>query len=280
MFVDCVEIGTCDFAVQTTLNECRTGLCVEPIKYYLDRIPEKEGIKKINCAISNTNGKCSIYYVAPDIIDKMGFPDWFRGCNSINKYHPTVVRVIEDRKLQAHQYISSYIVPKKTLSTLLDEHEIEQMYLLKIDTEGHDCVILSKYLQDIKGDRTRLPYQLFFECNILTDEQVLTKMLSELDDLGYDLIRKDDSDAFLRLNLQKLKRKTKFSQPLDKYYIMNYHTGYDHSLHENTLESAMEYCRMNNCGGVTFQYGKYEVRSGPYVIFYDDKEPLTSWVFL
>jgi len=280
MFVDCIEIGTCDFGVQSSLNKTRTGLCVEPLKYYLDRVPNKEGIIKVNCAISNVNGKCSIYYVDPDIISKMGFPDWFRGCNSINKYHPTVVRVIEERKLKAHQYISSYIVEKKTLYKLLEEQNVEQAFLLKLDTEGHDCVILSKYLDDICGNNNRLPYQIFFECNILTAETVVTSMIERLKDLGYELLQQDDSDAFLRLNLQKLKNKSTFSKPLDKYYIMDYPKGYDFNNHENTLESAMEYCVANNCSGVTFQYGKYEVRGGSYVLFYDDGQPLTSWVYL
>jgi len=124
--------------------------------------------KKLQYAISNENGTCHIFYVSPEVIDRFGFPDWFRGCNSINKPHPTVVRVIEERKLKPHHYISSYIVKKKTLFTLLEEEGIRQMFMLKIDTEGHDCIILDKYIDDISGNSNgRLPYLLYFETNIL-----------------------------------------------------------------------------------------------------------------
>ena len=283
-FLDCVEIGTSDFAIHCTLGHIRTGLCIEPILYYLDRIQihNKPEIKKINCAISNESGRCPIFYVTPDTIIKMNFPDWFRGCNSINNYHPTVVRVIEEKGLDPIQYISSYIVNKKTLLQVLDEEGVQQMYMLKIDTEGHDCIILNKYLDDIQEKHIRLPYELFFETNILTDDSLVNSTIDRLSNLGYDLSHKDDSDTLLRLNLQKIKNKSNFSPPLQNYYIMNHPEGYNvqQPEHENTLESAMEYCKKNGYAGVTFQNERYQIRVGPYVFHYDNGEPLTSWVYL
>ena len=283
-FVDCIEIGTCDFGIQATLPQVRTGLCIEPIKNYLDKIEygDKPGIKKLQYAISDENGICHIFYVSPEVIERFRFPDWFRGCNSINKPHPTVVRVIEERKLKPHHYISSYIVQKKTLFTLLEEEGIQQMFMLKIDTEGHDCNILDKFIDDISGNaNVRLPYLLYFETNILTETPIIDRMIDRLSELGFDLLKRDDSDAFLRLNLQRLQNKTKFSVPLENYSIMNFPEGYDRENpgHENTLESALSFCRENGYAGVTFQNGKYEVRSGPYVL-YEYNDPGVSWVYL
>jgi len=283
MFVDCVEIGTCDFDIAVLRDDVRSGLCIEPIPFYLERIQKKEGIKKINCAVSDENGKCTIYFVEPEIIDTYRFPDWFRGCNSINTYHPTVDRVIRERGLNPDDYVSHYIVEKKTLFQLLEEEGVQQMYLMKIDTEGHDCVILGKYLQDIAENTHKLPFQLFFECNILTEENVLNHMLELLTEKGYDLIKKDDSDAHLILNLQKVKNKTRFSQKMDNYYIMDYLPGYDPNQpgHENTLISAMKYCVDNGGTGVTWENGRFEVRGGPYLRFFDDGRcNLKSWVYL
>jgi hypothetical protein len=219
--------------------------------------------------------------VNPEIIDKYNFPDWFRGCNSINAYHPTVNRVIIERGLLPRDFISHYIVEKKTLFQLLGEQGIEQMYLLKIDTEGHDCVILAKYLQDIENNNHRLPFELFFECNILTDETILNNMLALLEEKGYDVIKKDDSDAHLRLNLQKVQNKSRFSAKMDKYYVMDYLPGYDPASpgHANDLKSAMKYCVEHGGTGVTWESGRYEVRGGPYML-YHDSEDLKSWVYL
>jgi len=281
MFVDCVEIGTCDFDIAVSRDNVRTGLCVEPIQFYLDRIPNKQGVKKINCAISDENGECTIYYVNPEIIGQYQFPDWFRGCNSINAYHPTVYRVIKERGFIPEELISHYIVKKKTLYTLLEEQEIINIHLLKIDTEGHDCIILQKYLEDIGDDNQRLPFQLFFECNVLTEENRLNRMLEVLYSKGYDLMSKDDSDAHLRLNLHKVQNKKGFSLSMDKYYVMDYLPGYNPGEpgHENTLESAMEYCINHGGTGVTWQNQRYEVRGGPYIHFCNDSD-LKSWVYV
>jgi FkbM family methyltransferase len=283
MFVDCVEIGSCDFDVAVLRHDVRTGLCIEPIPFYLDRLPNKQGIKKINRAVSDENGKCTIYFVDPEIIETFHFPDWFRGCNSINAHHPTVDRVIRERGLDPDDYISQYIVEKKTLFQLLEEEGVLQMYLLKIDTEGHDCAILGKYLQDIADNSHKLPFQLFFECNILTEENALNNMLNLLTERGYDLITKDDSDAYLKLNLQKVRNKTRFSQKMDNYYVMDYLPGYNPEQpgHDNTLISAMKYCVDNGGTGVTWENGRFQVRGGPYLCFFDDgRNDLKSWVYL
>lgn len=42
---------------------------------------------------------------------------------------------------------TSYKVQCKTLNYLLDEYNISGLYLLKIDTEGHDTVILDYFLR-------------------------------------------------------------------------------------------------------------------------------------
>ena len=58
MHVDFVEVGTCDF---DTLIEKATdstfGLSIEGIKSFLDKLPNKPNIKKINCIISDCCGE-------------------------------------------------------------------------------------------------------------------------------------------------------------------------------------------------------------------------------
>ena len=58
MKFDFVEIGTSDF--DTNLDKRKKGqkiLLVEPVKYYLDKLPNGEGIFKNNCAISDKSGR-------------------------------------------------------------------------------------------------------------------------------------------------------------------------------------------------------------------------------
>ena len=48
MNYDFIEVGTSDFdtLIQDATDNC-IGLCIEPIKFYLDRLPNKPNVKKI-----------------------------------------------------------------------------------------------------------------------------------------------------------------------------------------------------------------------------------------
>ena len=77
LFLDFLEIGTSDFdtEIEKSDNEC-IGMSIEPIKYYLDKLPEKNNVLKINCAISDKEGECEIYYVNSENINKYNIP-WY-----------------------------------------------------------------------------------------------------------------------------------------------------------------------------------------------------------
>lgn len=47
MILDFIEIGTSDFDTIIQSNTYKHGLSIEPIKYYIDRLPNKEGVKKL-----------------------------------------------------------------------------------------------------------------------------------------------------------------------------------------------------------------------------------------
>jgi hypothetical protein len=98
MHYDFIEIGTSDF--RTLIQTCKdneTGLSIEPIKMYLDNLPDKPNVTKVNCAISNVNSTIEVFYVKPEDIIKFNLPNWVRGCNSINKPHPTVLNLLGDK---------------------------------------------------------------------------------------------------------------------------------------------------------------------------------------
>jgi hypothetical protein len=205
-------------------------------------------------------------------------PDWVKGCNSINSYHKTVVNLLKERELNISDLIEKYSIKKKTLFDFILEYDIDGIYYLKIDTEGHDCEILKKFINDIKGN-DKLPQIILFEGNDLTNKDEITNVINLLINIGYDLIY-NNNDVMLRLNLNKIK-KSFFTKGIKKYYICDYPINYDpiNPPHENTLESAKKYCIDNSYSGVTYQFNRYEIRSGKYLNYYDDSN-LISWIYL
>ena len=86
--LDFLEIGTSD--VDTLIQECddnTVGISVEPIKYYIDKLPNKKNVIKVNSAITGDNvpknTKIKIFYIPFDIIINENLPIYLRGCNSI-----------------------------------------------------------------------------------------------------------------------------------------------------------------------------------------------------
>lgn len=279
-FYDFIEIGTSDFDTLIQQETNKNGLSIEPIKYYLNRLPNKENVKKINIAISDKNGECNVYYIPSEEIHKYGFPEWVRGCNSINSYHKTVVNECLIRNINPNSVIKYDTIPVKTLITLLKEYNVNGIYTLKIDTEGHDCVILKKFYEEL-DDNKYLPHNIIFESNVLTNSIDVDNIIQLFQIKGYDLVSRNH-DTTLILNLNKIKNKTKFMDGIKNYYIHDYPLGYNNynPPHENTLDSAKKYCMENNYSGVTYQNGRYEIRNGKYMSYNDEYKDLTSWVYL
>jgi FkbM family methyltransferase len=122
--LDFIEIGTSNFF--TCIQECgdsEKGISIEPISYYLNSLPNKWNVRKINCAVSldGTEGEIDMY----------------------DKPHPL--------SANWNHLVVKETVPKKAISTILTENGVRGIKYLKIDTEGADCYILielMKYLQD------------------------------------------------------------------------------------------------------------------------------------
>lgn len=120
------------------------------------------------------------YYISEENIQKYGLPNWVRGCNSINVPHPTVKRLMKERGIPA-QAMTTMAVEVVRMKDILDEFEVEEIGHLKIDTEGHDCVILNDFLDS----STVLPEKITFESNELSDPEDVKRMVGRLQDLGY-----------------------------------------------------------------------------------------------
>lgn len=189
MELDFLEIGTCDF--DSSILDCNDnikGIIVEPLGIYLDNLPNKNNVIKVNKAISDKTGKIKIYYLPPDIIKKYNLPLWLKGCNKVNDYHPLVLRTLKEHNLE-NSLIKIEEVDVITIKQLIYNYNIISIDYLKIDTEGHDLVILNEYINYCTDINIKLlPNKILFETNYLSDHIEVCKIIDKLLTLNYKLI--------------------------------------------------------------------------------------------
>lgn len=169
-----LEIGTSDFR---TLAGITDGVFVEPVKYYFDRLPK---CKKENVAVSDKEGEIEVFYLTDKEIEMFNLPHWIRGCNSIGEIHQTVLSVLRGLDLSP-DIVSRDVVKVVRIKSIIEKYNIIELKTLKIDTEGHDCIILNDFLDTVDF----LPNEIIFEANILSNPIEVEKTVNRLTGLGY-----------------------------------------------------------------------------------------------
>ena len=162
-----IEVGTSDF---NTLAGKEHGIFIEPIKHYYDNL---HNCIKENVAISNYNGTATMYYIPIELIEQHSLPRWVKGCNSIHIPHKSLN--------EYSKYIRYYDVEVCRLIDIINKHNVTHIDYLKIDTEGHDCIILNDFLDtsNIK------PIKIQFEVNELSNKESVNELVKRLTSLGY-----------------------------------------------------------------------------------------------
>lgn len=174
-----IEIGTSNF---NTLIEAATedtvGISIEPLKKYLDQLPNPKNVLKVNCAVSFDGSEDAIdfYYIDPSIIKDLNLKPFFRGCNSIGNYHPMHL------KYNLQKYVSIEKVQQKTYKSIIQEYSVTELEYLKIDTEGGDCKIME---QVFANKELLLPKKIKFETNSLADPIEVSKIITLFSTIGY-----------------------------------------------------------------------------------------------
>jgi FkbM family methyltransferase len=182
MKYDFIEIGTSDFKTLIENPNSGKGISVEPLKYYLNRLPSNPNVIKSNFAISDSDSEINIYWVTPENISKYNLPHWVRGCNSINAPHPTIKNLLKEN----HDSIVNVDVIKCiTWSTFVKLYDIECIDFLKIDTEGHDAIILEEYFKLCDQIPSLLAPKILFENNVLSDSESINKVIDIAIQKGY-----------------------------------------------------------------------------------------------
>lgn len=192
MKYDFVEIGTSDFdALIQTAGDHTRGISIEPIQYYLDRLPNPAGVIKLCCAVSTTDRSAMLemYYVPDSAIQEHGLPEWLRGCNSIGDYH------LQHRQLGIEHLVRITHVPCYPLAQIFQQHQVTELDLLKIDTEGQDTDILLSFATSMSVR----PKKIIFESNELSNQSKIQQVVDRYSGLGY-CVTHAGSDTVLEIS--------------------------------------------------------------------------------
>jgi len=148
-----LEIGTCD----NTYNNLSTkypdkyGISVEPIKSYLETLPDNNGNNiKVPFAIGEKNGTAVINKcVITKTKTKLDGSGW-KGRSTLKDLDEIGIR-------HKHRF-KTEIINTITLDTLIKRYYIAKLYLIRIDTEGYDGIIVNQLL-----DSKLRPKKLIYE---------------------------------------------------------------------------------------------------------------------
>ena len=161
-----------------------TGIMLEPqpgpYNKLFDRYGSRSGIIVKNAAISDRNGRATLY-----TIEGNELPEWAKGMASFNKQniskHEYMFPMIND-------HIQETEVDTITFEQLFSDHSISKIDLLQIDTEGFDAEILKMF----PFDRIK-PNIIHFESKHIAKHE-LEKVLDDLISYGYLIGRDREED--------------------------------------------------------------------------------------
>ena len=196
---DFVEIGTSDFnTLIQKAGPTTVGLSVEPLVDYLSRLPDKPHVTKVNAAVSDRSGHMDIYYVPDDVRQEYGLPSWMKGTNKIGAPHPTVMRYLAKHGLPA-SLMQRRRVPVLSVEGLFRRYGVGSLDYLKIDTEGHDAVILGAYLDMVERRPGLRAERILFESNALSAREEVAALSERLRGLGYRVETRRQDTLAVRL---------------------------------------------------------------------------------
>ena len=193
---DFIEIGTSDFnAIINKATSSTVGLSVEPLREYLDRLPVRDNVTKVEAAVSDSDGDMEIYFIPDSVRVQHELPSWMKGTNKVGEPHPTVVRYLTKHG-KPLTLISCKTVPVLSVATLFERYHVGSIDFLKIDTEGHDAVIMRAYLDLIESAPSLRAKRILFESNALICKEEYAVICSRLLACGYSINRlRQDTEA-------------------------------------------------------------------------------------
>jgi len=187
---DFIEIGTSSFhALIMDCSDETVGLSIEPLQEHLDALPDKPNVTKLAAAISDQDGEIDIYHVPLSNIYKHNLPIWVKGSNSVSRPHEYA------RKKLGEEFYDSIVsinkVPTISWETLILKYSIRSVDYLKIDTEGHDHIILKSYFEECNNNSKLYANKIMFEYNESSNKVVLDEIISSLTNYTVEYFEED-----------------------------------------------------------------------------------------
>ena len=187
---DFIEIGTSNFhALIIDCADDSVGLSIEPLQGYLDMLPNKPNVTKVSTAISDQDGEIDIYNIPLSNIRKHNLPIWVKGTNSVNKPHEYARQKIGEELYDS--IVSIDRVKMMSWKTLISNYKIKTIDYLKIDTEGHDHVILKSYFEECEKNPKLYANKILFEYNESSDKVALDSIVSNLTNYEVEYLEQD-----------------------------------------------------------------------------------------
>lgn len=231
MKFDFIEIGTSNF--NTCIQSCsdsEVGLSIEPLQNYLDDLPNKPNVTKVNWAISDKNTTIPLFYISKENIDKylINCND-LKGCNRLGEPHPYVKNILQN--LNLNHLMEKKDIEVKTFKDIIDTFDVTEIDYLKIDTEGHDAIILHgmcDFFEDPSGVEGTLsrqrkialyPKKIHFESNFLTTDNDYQKLITRLSAHNYIIVERTNTDTTM-IHLDKKLKPSKVYKSLKIYKIL------------------------------------------------------------
>ena len=159
--VDFIEIGTSYFGtlIQKATDD-DIGFSVEPLKHYLDQLPDRKNVTKVNYAIVRDGDVdyMDVYHILPDVLwdthnnpdsypeHQRKLPDYLLGCNRMGEYHPLHLKYMRGKPRDLRPLVQIDKVKVSSVSNFMQEFQIGKIKYLKTDTEGMDAPIVQGFL--------------------------------------------------------------------------------------------------------------------------------------
>lgn len=198
--LDFIEVGTANF--DTIIQECSEdarGISIEPLKFYLDDLPNKPNVQKLAVAlVPNPTPTIDFYYIHPDVLEKHQIYGYMKGCNSAGKPHDFhldyttystgyVDENTPHRNLLEEGLVTVDPVPALTYKQLMKIYGIDYVDRIKLDTEGQDAPLLQSILNYYIESGNKFPKTIEFETNHHNNPTEVLDVIFKLLTLNYDV---------------------------------------------------------------------------------------------
>ena len=205
-YFDWINIGTSNFGAFAHDLPGQRGISIEPVKTYLDGLPDWDTHIKMHCAATHNKSQdfIDLYWIPPNAA--LSLPPHHKhwsGLNAVGGYH------MQHIKHGVEKFVQIDKVPLKNIAEIFLECDVTGVGRLKIDTEGYDCLIMTGVYEWLK-DHPRLdrpmgnirspwaPTFIEFETNSLCSKEDVDEVIKKFDSIGYYVSRRDH-DTFLKL---------------------------------------------------------------------------------